>query len=176
MKKALHLALALAVTASVTGCYGPFKLTKKIHKWNGEVGEKWVNEAVFLGFVILPVYAGASLLDALVFNSIEFWGGDNPIASRKGIRMVEDGEREAVLSVIPSEQRVRVDQFAGGRPVDTVTFENTDEGTVARDAKGELLMRARTRDDGGVQVLDRYGKTVAEFTPEEVVQLKQRAG
>ena len=32
-----------------------------------------------------------------VFNSIEFWGGDNPIAKGKGIRMVEDGEREAVL-------------------------------------------------------------------------------
>jgi hypothetical protein len=29
--------------------------------------------------VILPVYGLCTLGDALIFNSIEFWGGENPI-------------------------------------------------------------------------------------------------
>ena len=70
------------VIASVllTGCTGPFMLTKNLHKWQTTVSDdQWAQEVVFLGCVILPVYFFATLGDALIFNSIEFWGGENPI-------------------------------------------------------------------------------------------------
>ncbi len=60
-------------------CYGPFALTSDINEWNQGVGEKWANEAVFVGLIILPVYEIAVILDALLFNSLEFWTGRNPI-------------------------------------------------------------------------------------------------
>ncbi|MEM7233721.1 MAG: DUF3332 family protein [Planctomycetota bacterium] len=81
-RKASSAILVAALTFSLmtSGCYGPFRLTKKVHSWNASVSEdKWVQELVFLGLIFLPVYSFASLGDAVVFNSIEFWTGDNPI-------------------------------------------------------------------------------------------------
>lgn len=63
----------------ISGCYGPFNLTRQVHHFNGQAGDKYVNELIFLAFAILPVYTGAAFLDAVLFNSIEFWTGRNPV-------------------------------------------------------------------------------------------------
>ena len=77
MKKFIPALLIASVL--LTGCTGPFQLTKNLHKWQTSPEEKWMDEVVFLGCIILPVYGLATLGDALIFNSIEFWGGENPI-------------------------------------------------------------------------------------------------
>jgi len=80
MRKSLRVLTAtLGLTLLTVSCYGPFNATRRVHEWNGQVGSTWVNEGVFLAFVILPVYSLASLGDALIFNTIEFWGGENPV-------------------------------------------------------------------------------------------------
>ena len=75
---------SLVLLIASSGCYGPFNLTKQVHHWNGDVGDKWVSEVVFIVLVIVPVYSFAMLGDAIIFNSIEFWGGDNPIDAPNG--------------------------------------------------------------------------------------------
>ena len=77
MKKFLLALLVLG--ALLTGCTGPFVLTKNLHKWQTSPEDKWLDEVVFLGCISLPVYGLATLGDALIFNSIEFWGGENPV-------------------------------------------------------------------------------------------------
>ena len=79
MKKLIP-ALVIA-SILLTGCTGPFALTKNLHKWQTSSKDKWVNEVVFLGCAIFQVYGICCLGDALIFNSIEFWGGENPIKS-----------------------------------------------------------------------------------------------
>ena len=76
--------LVLGLAAS--GCYGPFTLTRKVHTWNGGVSDnKWIVEGVFLICAWLPVYGIATLADAVIFNSVEFWTGSNPLKeSRNG--------------------------------------------------------------------------------------------
>ena len=55
-------------------------LTGKVKKFNLEVTEhRWGREGTFLALHILWVYRVCTLLDLLVFNSIEFWTGENPI-------------------------------------------------------------------------------------------------
>ena len=76
---AVIVVLCLAVLMS--GCYGTFSLTKRLHHWNGNQGGRWAQEGVFLLIAIIPVYGVCILGDALIFNSIEFWGGKNPIDS-----------------------------------------------------------------------------------------------
>ena len=66
------------------GCIGGFNLTTNVHDWNSNLGSKWVNEIVFLAFVIVPVYGITLLGDGIIFNSIEFWGGENPISKGGG--------------------------------------------------------------------------------------------
>lgn len=74
-------ALLLASSLLFTSCIGEFALTKKVLTWNKQISNKFVNELVFFGMWILPVYEISAIADALVINSIEFWSGSNPLAS-----------------------------------------------------------------------------------------------
>ena len=78
--KAAALAGLLVFGSMTTSCYGPFKLTRNLHHWNGTfTSNKWGQEGMFLVLSIIPVYGLCVLGDSLIFNSIEFWGGENPI-------------------------------------------------------------------------------------------------
>ena len=78
-----------------TSCIGSFKLTNKVLSWNHQIGSKFVNELVFVGLWILPVYEISAIADALIINSIEFWSGTNPIEA--GTKTVtSDNERYLV--------------------------------------------------------------------------------
>ena len=78
------LALILGATIFLNSCIGSFTLTNKVYDWNNRVGDKYVNELVFLILVILPVYEATFIIDGILLNSIEFWTGDNPLAMEEG--------------------------------------------------------------------------------------------
>jgi len=164
MKKS-YLSLMIASTLAVSGCIGPFKLTHKVLRWNSSVGSgqngKWINEGVFLVFIIVPVYGATILVDGIVLNSIEWWGGKNPVDARN-IKSIQSGEEQAVLNYTPDTHRLRVDSFRKGRRVGTVIFEPGAEGMVAHDEKGQTLMTARTVDDQ-VVLADASGKEVGRY-------------
>ncbi len=86
--KRLLIALCLTgMLATTAGCYGQFALTKKVHQWNGSVsGDKFVHTLVFWAMIIVPVYEVVMLADGLVFNTIEFWSGSNPLENMAPIR------------------------------------------------------------------------------------------
>lgn len=78
MKKTF-LAAALALTLA-TSCLGPNNAFNGLNNWNHKVTDnKWANEGIFLVLNIIPVYGLFYLGDIVIFNSIEFWGGKNPI-------------------------------------------------------------------------------------------------
>ena len=91
-KRLIPVALIAAISIPVfTSCIGSFALTNKLLSWNKSIGSKIVNELVFIGFWILPVYEVSALADILVINSIEFWSGSNPMASVKKVIDGQDG-------------------------------------------------------------------------------------
>ncbi len=76
MKKHFKLsALLLSAVILFSSCIGSFRLTNQIKDWNEGLGNKFVNELVFIAFHIVPVYEVAIFVDAIVFNTMEFWGG-----------------------------------------------------------------------------------------------------
>lgn len=81
-KNILRVGLLLTVCASLglSSCIGSFAMSNRVLSWNKTIGNKLVNELVFVGLWILPVYEVCALADVLVLNSIEFWSGDNPMA------------------------------------------------------------------------------------------------
>ena len=87
--------LKMAATVMVCGaflfssCIGSFGLHSKLVNWNQGIGNKFVNELVYLAFNIIPVYGVCYLADALVINSIEFWSGSNPMASVGDVKKVK---------------------------------------------------------------------------------------
>jgi hypothetical protein len=83
MKRNISLMLTVMVmiiSLIGTGCLGQFAAFNKLSDWNQKVTDnKFVNEVIFLAFNIVPVYGIAYLGDVLIFNSIEFWTGENPM-------------------------------------------------------------------------------------------------
>ena len=80
MKKFL-LASALALGLLGTSCIGPNNAFNGLGSWNGRATEsKWWNEVIWVALWIVPVYPLALTGDLVIFNSIEFWGGENPFS------------------------------------------------------------------------------------------------
>ena len=91
-KNIISIALVLTICAgTMSSCIGSFALSNKLLSWNKQVGDKIVNELVFIAFCIVPVYEVSLLADVLVINSIEFWSGSNPVACGKKVIDGEDG-------------------------------------------------------------------------------------
>ncbi len=82
MKKAISLVLLGAIVIMATGCTGPFTLTQKLHKLQTSPESKWADEGLFLVIYFIPIIAGVTVLaDMFVFNTIDFWTGENPMDS-----------------------------------------------------------------------------------------------
>ena len=58
---------------------------------------------------IIPAYEICILGDGLIFNSIEFWGGNNPIAMKDGqVEEMEMMHKGQMYKVITSKNRMTV--------------------------------------------------------------------
>ena len=93
----------MAATIMFSSCIGSFGLFNKVLDWNqGATSSKFVNEIIFLVLSIIPVYEICAIADVLVLNTIEFWTGDNPVASNVGKThnvMGSDGKMYAVTNL-----------------------------------------------------------------------------
>jgi len=97
MKKRVMVSIIVVLALfSLNACYGSFSATKKIYKWNGTFGNKFVKTLVMWGLHIIPVYELGATADLLILNTIEFWTGSNPLAisgDKKETQLVTvDGE------------------------------------------------------------------------------------
>ena len=176
MQRPQRAAVALvALGMLVSGCYGPFHLTRRVWKFNGEVSDnKWVVEVVHLVCIALPVYGIATLADGLIFNSIEFWTGENPLtedakADGSTTRRIVRGDSEAILTRVASSSgdALVIEQFRHGQPVSTLRFQRDGEGTVALNGDGAALFRAKMLADGRLVITDAAGTQVASYSERE---------
>ena len=127
MKKAI-LALLCAGILVLSGCHGSYGLTKKLLRWNGTLGNKWLNSCVHFLLWVVPVYeVSIGLVDFLVLNTVEFWTGSNPLAADDSYAVKnEDGS----LSV----------QYTTSKGETTNLTLQRDENVVrALDAEGNLV-------------------------------------
>jgi hypothetical protein len=108
VKRAL---LALALLATFSGCMGTGGLGSKVRKFNLTVVEnRWAREGVFLGLNVLWVYRICTVLDLFVFNSIEFWSGENVINGRKPLVDLPPSAVEKIASL--EIERARVERLS----------------------------------------------------------------
>lgn len=70
----------LALGLGSSSCLGPDHAYGSIKNWNAELSDTdAVNEIVFIGLHIIPIYPICLFGDILIFNTIGYWSGDNPI-------------------------------------------------------------------------------------------------
>lgn len=140
MKKGL-IAISLAAAIALCGCYGSFALTKKLHDWNGTLGNKWINSCVHFVLWVIPVYGICIWVDYLVLNSIEFWTGSNPVAGNTYYEKDAQGNQVAAVK-------------------------NAD-GTLSMqliDAQGHKADLTLQRDADVIRALDNQGRVIAQYS------------
>ena len=138
MKRALAL---LCMVALMTGCLGRSAVGGKVRSFNLSVAENSaVREGLFLGMQVLWVYRIALLLDLFIFNSIEFWTGENwvngksrlvdiPVSAAEQIGF-QDVDKAEVELVSDSEAKLLL-QFANGDRMSFDVLRDHDQYTVS---------------------------------------------
>ena len=175
----------VALLATTSACYGPFNLTRSVYKWNGnvkgsgEVSEKWMKEIIFLALVILPVYQLSSLADAFIFNSIEFWTGQNPVkvsqSPSNGTKTVRVGDLRTEVVLVSDGSSKRVEYRRDGVVVKTGKVIEDGSRLKMIDEKGQELFSGEVSRDGNVTILDHDCRPVETLSPEQVKVLGQQA-
>ncbi|MDR1759874.1 MAG: DUF3332 domain-containing protein [Fibrobacter sp.] len=137
MKKSL-MALLLAASFTLSGCYGSYALFHKFHKFNGEIGGKWINSVVHFIANVIPVYSIVIFCDLLVFNTIEFWTGSNVLASGDTYQET-DANGNQISAVKNADGSLSVNLVdANGNKAD-FTLERDAEVIRAIDEKGNVI-------------------------------------
>lgn len=93
-KKTAIVTAFLSLLFVCTSCFGPFNTSRRLKTWNREIENRWGGEGVYLLLSAAWVYRVTFVADAFIFNSIEFWGGDNPVdpPSMERIKALNDAD------------------------------------------------------------------------------------
>lgn len=124
MKKSI-VCIAMSSMLLFSSCLGSFSAFNNLKDWNNEVSDsKFVNNAIFWGLNIIPVYGLFFLGDTIIFNVIEFWSGSNPIAMEEGDAEVQMVEHEGnSFEMVATKNRIQVTVLEGpkkGKKIDLV--------------------------------------------------------
>ncbi|MBC9795190.1 DUF3332 domain-containing protein [Sinomicrobium weinanense] len=114
MKKLL-LCSVLSLSLLCSSCLGSFSAFNNLKDWNHTISDsKFVNNLVFWGLNIIPVYGLFFLGDALIFNVIEFWSGSNPIAMNEGEVETQTVEKDGnTIEMTATKNRMFVNVVEG---------------------------------------------------------------
>lgn len=138
--KLVSMALvAIILTVGVAGCFGNFAATRKVYEFNESFGNKWMNQIMFWVLSFVPVYNVAAFADVVLFNTIEFWTGSNPIAmgpNEEVIKYANQNGKNLRITIRQNEIRVEdVDNPAeelelSYKPLERSWYYHSDSGMV----------------------------------------------
>ena len=112
----------------MSSCIGSFNLTRTVLDWNRSVGDKFVNELVFLALNIVPVYSVAVFVDAVVLNTIEFWTDENPMSMKAGEKHEKIVEIDGKTYQLTSEKyKMTIEELGENKEATELVFREIDQ-------------------------------------------------
>ncbi len=166
----------LLVAVLLSGCTGSFRLTNKVYNFHRSMNDKWMDELAFVVMAYLPVYAIAILGDAVIFNSIEFWTGNNPIqakASDDSVKIARAGDLKAVM-LRGADDTVRVVAYRQDKEVTSFVLAKSDENVAIKDKNGDIVYYSKMGPDGSISLYDKDNSLVRTFSKDQVQLAKDR--
>ncbi len=156
-KRKLSIILVFMLSGSIlfSSCIGSFGLFNRMKNWNHTIGNKFVNELVFVALHIVPVYEVVYLADLLVINSIEFWSGKNPAMKEGEVKEIKGENGNYTLETIENGYSITKE---GEATVELIYHkENSTWNIVTVDTSTELI---RMNDDGTADLFLPGGDTM----------------
>lgn len=107
----------------MSSCMGSFGLTKSVYQFNETMtSNKFVNEVVFFVAGSI-VYSVTLFADCVVFNSIEFWTGNNPIQANVGDSKIVKNANGEDVTITTTENGYNV---SNGETAMNLIFDEAD--------------------------------------------------
>ncbi|MGQ8337222.1 DUF3332 domain-containing protein [Sunxiuqinia sp. A32] len=156
--KMLFGAIFLSIVLLFQACIGSFKLTHSVYDWNMNVGDKFVNELVFLVCNIVPVYSVAVFVDSVVLNSIEFWTNDNPMGMKDGEKHQKTVEIDGKKYRLTSEKYKMTIEDLSGKDASTEFVFNEEDSSwyLKKGKKFQKLVEVVQNDEGKITSYNMY--------------------
>jgi hypothetical protein len=171
-RKFTVMATAVLLSSSImfSSCIGSFTLFNKVLSWNQSVGDKWINELVFLVLWAVPVYEIAFFIDGVVLNSIEFWTGENPASAEVQVKQVET--KNGLVTITKDANGYQL-QKEGDEEIVEFRF-NKAENSWSLEAMGETTPLLQFTGENQAKVYLADGSTMTVTTDQAgVLALKQ---
>jgi len=171
------MAILLLVCFVSTGCTGSFNLTRKVYNMHRSQEDKWMDEVVFLVCILVPIYGISTFADAVIFNSVEFWTGENPVALdnvNKKNHYVKDQQGEATVSYNPQTDEITIASQKALEGQSVVTLQRKDGFVRAEDQQGKLLYASSVNEKGELLVYNSDLALVKSYSPQEMRAMKER--
>ncbi|MDX2320777.1 MAG: DUF3332 family protein [Moritella sp.] len=132
--KKIMIATALASSLTgITGCVGSNAVTAKVMQFNIEVVDNRYARGG-LNILMAPVYGISVAVDYLVFNSLGFWTGTNPL---NGKPHIFDTKADATFKINddldPSLKEAPIKPVANLRIIETGVMTQVDDNTLQMD-------------------------------------------
>jgi len=127
------------IGVSFNSCAGQYALFNKAHPAIGNLGGKWIGAVVnWIAWGIIPILPICLLADAIIFNLIEFWSGNNIIASAGSLEQIDEaGNRIYAAKNDDGSLSVRVTEVTG--EITDFLFERAGDDVHVFDSNGVLL-------------------------------------
>jgi len=144
MRKIL-ICSTLSLSLLCSSCLGSFSAFNSLKDWNEQVTDnKFVNNLLFWGLNIVPVYGLFFFGDAIIFNVIEFWSGSNPIAMSEGeieTQTIMHEGNQVRLTATKNKMNIEVlDGPKKGKKVDLVYSPEEKSWTAIKDNGEEVKL------------------------------------
>ena len=150
------LALLLVLSLTMSSCLGSLALTNKVRVWNRQISNKFINELVYVGLWIVPVYETCFISDILVLNSIEFWSGKNPVSSASEKKVVHGEHND--FSVVSTPTGYKITNLSDSTSCELIHCDKNDSWLMQQGSKTVKLFNYV--DKGHVSMPDGAGHDI----------------
>ncbi|MCB5270413.1 MAG: DUF3332 domain-containing protein [Candidatus Cloacimonetes bacterium] len=163
--KLVSIALvAVMLTVGLGGCFGNFAATRKVYDFNQSFGGKWENQLLFWVLNIVPVYGLASWGDVVIFNTIEFWTGSNPMAMGPKEEVIKYASQDGKdLRITIRQNQVVVEDLANPGVELELSYKPLEKAWYYQGAEGEFKI-AKVSDEKA-EFYSPKGKTFTLVNP-----------
>jgi hypothetical protein len=164
-------ALAGMIAPGLAGCYGSFPITNAIYEFNGKVTKsRFVHSIVMIVLFFLAVYGITILVDAIIFNLVEFWTGKDIETSQ--VFEQPDGT-VVVLAPGGSPNELVMTIMREGDIIERRHFLRGEDGLVSvSDGAGATIGSVRPTTDGGFDLIDNRGSLSNHISSQDIASLR----
>jgi len=162
MKRNFIIASLLSLTLLSSSCLGSFSAFNGLKDWNQDVTDsKFVNNLIFWGLNIIPVYGLFMFGDLIIFNVLEFWTGSNPVAMAEGDTetqiAVVDGNK---VKMTAKKNNFTIEVLEGEKAGEILEMVYTPENNTWNAKKDDKLIKLASFKDGFYMVYTPDGEHI----------------